>query len=224
MRLSAALLLALAPTAFAQQAQPASDPNAPITLAQAMADPDWIGTPIEAAWWSWDGQRAYTQRKRTGATIRDTWVQPIAGGAGAMLDGAARADMDAADPVYDAQRARMAYVRNGDVFVRDLRSGALQQLTRTNDDESQPQWGSDGGLVWRVGNDWFRWTSTGGLRQAAYVLAEKSPDAKPEADDLRDRQLRLIDTLRNDRAQRDAAQAQDKAWQLSDPTRAPVPA
>lgn len=222
---SLALLLFLAPSAFAQDtAASAPNANAPITLAQAMADPDWIGAPIEAAWWSWDGQRAYTQRKRTGATIRDTWVQPITGGAAAMLDGAARADADAEQPVYDTQRTRMAYVRNGDVFVRDLRSGALQQLTRSNDEEAQPQWGSDGGLSWRVGNDWYRWTNAGGVRQAATALAEKSPDTKPGADDLRERQLRLIDTLRNDRAQRDAARAQDKAWRMADPTRAPVPA
>ena len=99
MRLSIALLLALAPQAFAQQTtQPApSDPKAPLTLTQAMADPDWIGTPIEAAWWSWDGQRAYTQRKRKGATIRDTWVQPIAGGPGAALDGAALGDIEGLD-------------------------------------------------------------------------------------------------------------------------------
>ena len=51
----------------------------------------------------------------------------------------------------------MAFVRNGDVFVRDLRSGALTQLTRSNVDEARPQWGRDGGLVWRVGNDWYRW-------------------------------------------------------------------
>jgi dipeptidyl aminopeptidase/acylaminoacyl peptidase len=220
--LAAALLLALAPHAFAQETTP--DPNAPITLAQAMADPDWIATPIEAAWWSWDGKQAYTLRKRRGATIRDTWVQPITGGAAAALDGAARGDIDAADPVFDASRARMAFVRNGDVFVRDLRSGALQQVTRSNTEEAQPQWSNDGGLAFRSGNDWYRWTAAGGVRQAATPRAEKAPDTKPEADDLRDRQLRLIDTLRNDRAQRDAAQAQQKAWQLGDPTRAPVPA
>ena len=41
----------------------------------------------------------------------------------------------------------MAFVRNGDVFVRDLRSGALTQVTRSNDDEAQPQWSRDGNLV-----------------------------------------------------------------------------
>ena len=101
-----------------------------------MADPDWIGPPVEQAWWAWDGQRVQYQLKREGATIRDTWQQGIDGGSAARLDGAARADLDAAQPVLDAQRTRMAFVRNGDVFVRDLRNGALTQVTRSNDDEA----------------------------------------------------------------------------------------
>jgi dipeptidyl aminopeptidase/acylaminoacyl peptidase len=218
-------LLALVAPAFAAAQDAASvAPAGPITLSQAMADPDWIGPPIEQAWWSWDGQRAYTQRKRTGATIRDTYVQPIASGVATVLDGAARADADAAQPVYDAQRARMAFVRNGDVFVRELSTGRLQQVTRSNDDEAQPQWGSDGALLWRVGNDWYRWDAQGGVRQVALVLAQKSPNAPPAADALRERQLRMIDTLRRDREQREAARAQDQAWRKSDPTRAPAPA
>src|SRR5688572_15953438 len=217
MRRSLPLIIALlAATASAQ-------PATPLTMQQVMADPDWIGPPVEQAWWSWDGQRAYYTLKREGATIRDTYVQPIAGGIATSLDGAARADLDAAQPVFDAQRTRMAFVRNGDVFVRDLRNGALTQLTRSSDDDAQPQWSSDGELSWRVGNDWFRWTARDGVVQAALIKAEKDPNAVPKADDLRDRQLRLIETLKNDRARRDAARAQEDAWRKADPTRAPAP-
>ncbi|QBE62870.1 hypothetical protein [Pseudoduganella lutea] len=38
----------------------------PITLDQAMAAPDWIGTPVETAWWGWDSKTAYYQQKRAG--------------------------------------------------------------------------------------------------------------------------------------------------------------
>ena len=190
----------------------------PLTLSQVMADPDWIGAPVEQAWWSWDGQRAYYVTKRDGASIRDTWVQAVAGGGATRVEGAARAQADAPQPAYDAAHARMAFVRNGDVFVRDLRSGGLTQVTRSNDDEAQPQWSRDGALSWRVGNAWFRWNAGGGVVQAALVKAEKNPAAAPASDDLRDRQLRLIDTLREDRARRDAARAQDEAWRAGDPT------
>jgi dipeptidyl aminopeptidase/acylaminoacyl peptidase len=223
MRRTLPLLLAL--LAATASAQPATALTLPaLTMQQIMADPDWIGPPVEQAWWSWDGQRAYYTLKREGATIRDTYVQPIAAGIATRVDGAARAELDAAQPVLDAQRMRMAFVRNGDVFVRDLRNGALTQVTRSNDDESQPQWSSDGELSWRVGNDWFRWTARDGVLQAALVKAEKDPNAAPKADDLRDRQLRLIETLKNDRARRDAARAQEDAWRKADPTRAPAPA
>nr|WP_233511781.1 S9 family peptidase [Luteimonas weifangensis] len=207
-------------TPAAAQAPPAAAP----TLAQAMADPDWIGSPVEDAWWAWDGRHVQYQRKRDGATFRDIWQQPADGGAASRVDGAARADLDAAAPVYDAARARMAFIRNGDVFVRDLRSGALTQLTRSHDEEARPQWSDDGGLVWRVGNAWYRWDGHGGVTQAALVKAEPAPDAAPADDDLRARQLRLLDTLRTDRARREAARAQAEAWRAADPSRAPPPA
>src|SRR5690606_23057222 len=110
----------------------------------------------------------------------------------------------------------------GDVFVRDLRSGALQQLTRDNQAASRLQWSSDGALVWRVGDAWYRWDGRGVI-QAALAKAEDAPGTPPKADDLRDRQLRLIATLKDDRARRDAARVQADEWRKADPTRAPAP-
>ncbi|MGH8083553.1 MAG: prolyl oligopeptidase family serine peptidase [Lysobacter sp.] len=221
MRISYATLAALplallATAAFAQASQP-------LTLADTMADPDWIGPPVERAWWAWDGQRVQYQLKRDGGIIRDTWQSGVAGGAQQRLDGAARADTDAVNPVFDAQRTRMAYIRNGDVFVRDLRSGALTQVTRSNEAESRPQFSSDGNLVFRVDNQWFQWRAGQGVSQATQMRAENDPAKPPKADTLRDYQLATIDTLRNDRAARDAAREQDDAWRKSDGSRAPKP-
>jgi len=213
-------LLPIALCATAAGAQSAQ----PLTLAQVMADPDWIGPGVETAWWSWDGKRAYYTLKRDGASIRDTYVQTVDGGAAARLDGAALADIDGDQQTVDAQRTRIAFVRNGDLFVRDLRSGALTQLTRTDAAESRPQWSRDGGLVWRSGNDWFRWTAAGGAMQASNLKAEDDPAKAPAADDLRDRQLRYIATLADDQARHDAARAQDDAWRKADPSRAAAPA
>ena len=131
--------------------------------------------------------------------------------------------LDASGAVYDATRSRMAFVRNGDVFVRDLRNGALQQLTRSNDQEAQPQWGSDGALVWRVSNQWFRWQPATGVAQAAVIEPSDPPGTPPDADDLRERQLRLLDTLRSDRERREAAREQREAWRARRIGGAPAP-
>jgi len=216
-------LLPLALALFATHALAQTPASTPLTLEQVMADPDWIGPQVEDAWWAWDGRHVQYQLKRAGSGIRDTWQQPVDGGAASRVDGAARATLDASGAVYDPQHARMAYARNGDIFVRDLRSGALTQLTRSNDEDALPQWSSDGGLVWRVGNDWYRWDARNGVRQAAVIKAEKDPGAQPDADPMREHQLRLIETLRDDKARRDAAREQDEAWRASDPSRAPAP-
>ncbi|HZX79154.1 MAG TPA: S9 family peptidase [Lysobacter sp.] len=196
----------------------------PITLTQTMADPDWIGPPVEQAWWAWDSQRVQYQLKREGASIRDTWQQGLSAGSAVKLDGAARADLDAPRAVLDASRQRMAFVRNGDLFVRDLRNGALTQVTRSSEDEALPQWSSDGNLVFRRGNDWFRWRAGQGVGEAAVVKAEKDPAAAPKPDDLRERQLAMISTLKKDKELRDGARAQNEEWRRADTTRAPAPA
>lgn len=210
------LLLLVAPLA----AQPAQV----LTLDRIMDDPDWIGPPVEQGWWALDGSQAYYSAKREGSQIRDTFAVDLATGESRVLDGAARATADGQQPVFDATRSRAAFVRNGDVFVRDLRSGALDQLTRGEANASSLLWGHDGALVWRVGNDrWYRWTANLGVTEAAVIKTQDDPAKPPRADQLREHQMRLFETLRTERARREARRIQDEAWQREDPTRAPPP-
>lgn len=195
----------------------------PITIEQAMADPDWIGPPVEKAWWSWNSQQVEYQLKRNGSPVRDTFRQPVAGGVAAQVADDQRGTLDVAEPVYDRSRSRSAFVRNGDVFVRDLRSGALTQLTRSNERAGNVNFAADNGVIWRVGQNWFHWTAASGVQQVASLKAEKDPRTAPKADVLRDQQLRTLETLRRDRDQREALKDQDQRWRQADPTRAPGP-
>lgn len=222
-RLSLPWVLACALVSPVTLAPVLAQPAQPLTMADIMADPDWIGPPVESTWWSWDGQRAYFTLKREGETIRDTWVQPIAGGAATRLDDAARADLDAQNPIFDATRTRMAFVRNGDLFVRDLRTGTLTQITRTEAAEAQPQWTPNGGLIWRAGTDWYGWDAQRGIAQITSLKAEDDPAKPPPADDLRERQFHMIETLRTERDRRDAQRAQAEQWRRADPTRPAAP-
>lgn len=195
----------------------------PITIEQAMADPDWIGPPVDSAWWSWNSQQVEYTLKRNGSPVRDTFRQPVSGGAAVQVADDQRGTLDVDTPVYDNSRQRSAFVRNGDVFLRDLRSGALTQLTRSTEKSSNVGFARDGGVIWRTGQDWFHWTAAAGVQQVASLKAEKNPDDAPKADVLREQQLRTLATLRNDRAQRDALKAQEASWRKADSTRAPGP-
>jgi dipeptidyl aminopeptidase/acylaminoacyl peptidase len=226
-RLPLLAALAVASQGAAAQAPATPSPTAPtaITLDQAMAHPDWIGPPVESAWWAWDGRSVLYQLKRPGSPVRDTFSQAITGGAATRVADAQIAGLDAAAPVYDATHARMLFVRNGDVFLRDLRDGTLVQVTRSPEVESAPQFASDGRRVqYRVGSDWFQWDPASRLAApVALPRAEKDPDAAPKADALRDMQLRLIATLKRQKEDREALRAASEARRRADPTRAASP-
>ena len=64
-------------TPIARAAETASSGPGGITLEQIMADPDWIGPPVETAWWAWDGKHVQYQLKRQGSPIRDTFTSDI---------------------------------------------------------------------------------------------------------------------------------------------------
>lgn len=218
MRLRSVALALFAATALPAAAQPV------LTLDQAMSHPDWIGPPVESAWWSLDGGSAYYTLKREGSPVRDTWRVPVAGGEPARVEGEALATLDGARPRFDPARRQAVFTRNGDVFLRVL-GGQLLQLTRTNETEADARFGADGrSVLWRVGNDWFRWDPASRLAQpAALPRAEKDPAAAPEADALRDHQLRLSAQLAREKAFREAQREHAEAQRKADPSRAAAP-
>jgi dipeptidyl aminopeptidase/acylaminoacyl peptidase len=222
MRLPAlTLLTALTGLAALPAAAAPASASTPITLDQAMAHPDWIGNPAEQAWWSWDGKSVYFKQKRTGSPLRDTFLATEKGPR-KVLD-TELAKLDSPNVVYDPSHKRTILVRNGDLFERDLKSGALVQITRGVKAED-PQFSSDGRAVqFRVGHDWYSWDRASRLQApAAFPRAAKDP-AVQDPDALRDMQLRLIATLKRAKDDRDAGRARAEEERRADPTRAPSP-
>jgi dipeptidyl aminopeptidase/acylaminoacyl peptidase len=216
-----ALCFALLSPLAALAAEAAPD----LTLDRAMSHPDWIGPPVEQLWWAADSTHVAYTLKRPGSPVRDVYRQAASGGTAQSLSGAALAEADAANPVFDARRTRMAFVRNGDVFVRTLATGALQQITQSPQDEADLRFSTSGdALYFRVDDQWQGFAfAENRLRTLAILKAEKDPIAAPEADVLRDAELRLIATLARQRADRDALAAEAKAQRADDRSRSVAP-
>lgn len=194
----------------------------PISLDQAMAHPDWIGTPAETAWWSWDGKQVFYKQKRTGSPLRDTFE--AASGKARLVGDAELARLDSAKIIYNRERTRSVMLRNGDLFERDLKSGALTQLSRGSN-ALAPQYSADGGSVqFRIAHDWYSWNRAERLvSPLALPRAAKDPAAAPDDDALRSLQLRLISTLKRQKDERDAGRERADQQRRADPTRAPAP-
>jgi dipeptidyl aminopeptidase/acylaminoacyl peptidase len=219
-----ALSIAAAATASAAGAPAAAASHTGLSLEKIMADPDWIGPPVRDAYWSADGRAVYYSLKRLGSPINDLHrIDPVSG-KDLVMDGAAMADADA-PVIYDRAGKRAAFVRNRDIFVRDLASGRLTQITRTPQAKSAPLFSADGRLLsFRVDNDWFIHDFGSGVTAlAAIVSAEKDPNAPAAADDLRDMQMRTFATLKKLHDEKEAARLHDEQLQKGDVTRPPLP-
>ena len=189
-----------------------------------MADPDWIGAAVKDVYWSADGRAIYYSAKRSGSPIVDLHRVGIEGREHRVIEPAAMADADA-PAVYDEAGKRAAFARNGDIFVRDLISGRLTQITRTPQTEAAPQFSADGRrLSFRVDNAWFVHDFGSGVTTpAAVVKAEKDPDAAPKPDDLREMQLRTFSTLKRLHDETEISKQHAEDMRKGDITRAAAP-
>ncbi|HEX6833373.1 MAG TPA: S9 family peptidase, partial [Rudaea sp.] len=214
--LAAALALTVLSSAVAA-------PAPTLTLEKIMAEPDWIGSPVVGPYWSADAKAVYYHLKRSASPIRDLHRIDLGSGSDSVVDASAMANADG-PPVYDAAGRQAAFVRNGDVFVRDVASGGLRQITRTPGAESEPRFSADGRmLTFRSGHDWFvHDIATGVTAPAAVLKTEKDPDAS-KPDDLRDLQLRLFTTLKRNHDDKRTLRQHADDMQKADPTRAPLP-
>jgi len=209
---------------FAAMGAPATAAEPGLSLEKIMADPDWIGPPVKDAYWSADGRTVYYSLKRLGSPISDLHRLDPVSGKDKVVDAAAMAAADA-PAVYDRSGKRAAFVRNKDIFVRDLGTGRLTQITRTPLAKADPHFSADGRLLsFRVDNDWFVHDfSSGVTTPAAIVKAEKDPNAPPAADDLREMQLRTFSTLKKLHDEKEAARLHDEELQKGDVTRPALP-
>jgi dipeptidyl aminopeptidase/acylaminoacyl peptidase len=195
-----------------------------LSLEKIMADPDWIGPPVSDPYWSADGREIYYSLKRSGSPIYDLHRINPANGKDQVLDAAAMANADGPS-VYDHAGKRAVFIRNRDIFVRDLSSGRLTQITRSPQAKSHAHFSLDGKLLsFRIENDWFVHDFASDVTTpAAIVKAEKDPNAAPPADDLREMQLRTFSTLKKLHDDKETLRKYNEELQKGDASRAVLP-
>ncbi len=215
--------LALFPAASATAA---SEPE--LTLERIMGDPDWISRPPESPYWSDDGRTVYYQRKRLGSQIRDLFALDVASGQSRAVADAERSEAgasgDDSGAEWNSKWTARVYVREGDVYLRDLRSRRLTQITRTAAVESGAQFQlGDQAVAFRRGDDWFLRDLVSGLEsQVAELRLSEDPAEKKPADDYLSRQQeRLLDIVRLRRERKEAMDERAGTLRRSDPTRVP---
>ena len=150
-----------------------------LTLEKIMADPKWIGHAPYISHWRWDSQAVYFDQKADGAPYPQR-VELKLDGSQQAVEIAARYKTDMEEGVDSENQTRRAYIYRGNLFLADLNSGKITQLTRNSEHVSQPMFLADGRIAYRQDNQFFAIDSQSGLtEQLADIRTEDSP--KPPA-------------------------------------------
>ncbi len=195
-----------------------------IDLKQIMSDPEWMGSPVQQAWWQLDGSAVIYRIKRDGAPVDDLRRIDLASRRDERLDYADHPGLDGADPVFHAATGRAVFIRDGNLFLRDSGASPSRQLTRTTEIDSQPGFNADGNRIrFRRGNQWWLYDLDANFAgPVADLRFEDDPDAAPE-DSLAQMQLRLFSSLREDAENARVQRQEQRRAAQQDPTRAPAP-
>ncbi|MCG9771529.1 prolyl oligopeptidase family serine peptidase [Pseudoalteromonas piscicida] len=164
-----------------------------ITLKQAMAHPDWLGRQSEGAYWGADSKTVFYKRKQAGSELRDLFKVSSAQTSEAVSLSDLHA-VGAANAIYNKGRTLQSYEFKGNIFVKNLKSGALTQVTHSSNYEYAPQFLSDNRLAYRSGNALFAFDIATGLTKELVKLhlADKPEGVKEPNGYIAEQQHKLI--------------------------------
>jgi dipeptidyl aminopeptidase/acylaminoacyl peptidase len=216
--LLAPLILVLAPLGAAGQEE--------VTLEKIMAHPDWIGRAPESFYWADDGQSFFYERKIEDSEERELLQSSLGGAILRQVGYDERGAIDVGHGQLSRDLGRKIYSRRGDVYLKDLGSGAIRQITRTAAEERDPFFMADGdGIAFERDGSFFARRLSDGLEyQVADLRLEEDPREVDEDEGyLTAQQERLFDYIRDRKQEKEAREDREREEQRADPTRAPLP-
>ncbi|QFU24416.1 prolyl oligopeptidase family serine peptidase [Shewanella eurypsychrophilus] len=194
--------------------------NQGLTLNQIMANPDWMGLLAKGAYWSDDSQSIYFARQAHASSIRDYYQQGIEEVAASQLALNKLHLADQQSGVINKDKTRKAYIYQGNLFVKDLVSGEVSQLTRQNAAVEGVRFIANGDIAFWQADQVFRIHQDSGLfEQIANIKMTAAPKGVQEPESyIAKQQHRLIEYVALQ--QRKAQQKEEYKHELAkaDPT------
>jgi dipeptidyl aminopeptidase/acylaminoacyl peptidase len=185
---------------------------------------DFVGTAPASPRWSDDGRAIYYEKRRPGTELVDLYRVDASTGRSTLVADRDRGTVDPVEVVWSRDRRLKLFVRDGDLFLRDVGRGLLRQITRTPEEESDPLPLLDGRVAFRRGDVFYVFDpATGATGALAELRLADDPDAKKPSGFLVDQQQRYFQVLRERKERREAAKKLDDERRAADPTRLPKP-
>jgi dipeptidyl aminopeptidase/acylaminoacyl peptidase len=183
-----------------------TDPQSKLlTLEQIMADPDWIGRQPNSAYWADDSQSVYYQQKQHGSPLSDLWGKPLnEKGNGTKVEVTQLHIHDYKNRVLNQNRDTAAWVFEGNIFVKNLATNTLKQLTKDNRQPHNLVFLHDGRLSFQSGNALYAIHPEHGLYEqlVSWKFADEPTAVEEPEDYIAEQQQQLIEVVALKRQQK----------------------
>ncbi len=198
MRLTLQLIFLLSISLLSQNENIVSD-RPTLTVAKIMQDPlHWIGSlpHRDGIFWSDDGQWVYFMWNPEKAKSDSLYKISRNGGTPQKVSLNERKTMPSANGHFTKDRKQKVYEKNGDIFLLDVKSGNIRQITSTSATESMPHFTHDEqGVTFISGNNLYRWQlSNGTITQLTDFQSGTAPLKKEEPKTAHEKWLKREET------------------------------
>jgi len=126
-----------------------------ITLEQIMSDPDWMGRSPQRWYWGDNSENIFYQQKREGSPVSDLYRQALTAKDAAKVKLAQLHTVSDDGAQLNRAGSHEAYSFKGNVFVKNINTGVVQQLTYTSADENSVMFLNNGNVAYRIANKFF---------------------------------------------------------------------
>lgn len=172
------LVLFVAPVGMAQQAL------SELTVEKIMRDPKWIGTAPSNLNWSADGKTLYFNWNPDAAAADSLYKITLQNRTPQKVSKKERLAMPSFSGSYNKAYTKMVYDKNGDLFLLDVASEKINQLTNTVGRESGATFSADEKkIIYSSEQNLYAWEiSTGNITQLTDFRRGKKQSTPPVSD------------------------------------------
>jgi len=147
-----------------------------------MEGPEFAGTQPSEVRWSVDGQRVYFRWKTTTEKKDGVYVTDVIGRTPRRLSDAEEREAPPSAGIENTSRTKKLYLRDGDIYLLDLKTGSQRRMTATLNEESDPGFTLNPDHIYftQEGNLYLLSISTGVVEQMTDFRRGPAPrEAKP---------------------------------------------
>lgn len=136
----------------------------PLTVEKIMRDPRWMGSSPSSPSWSNDGKRLFFMWNPDKAPADSLYYISLTDKKPVKASVKEKTEYNSTGNfIYNQARSAYLYVKNGDIFYTEIKSGRVRQITQTIESESNPQFGfNETRILYSRNQNLYAWEIAGG--------------------------------------------------------------